>query len=170
MSWIRRRITYANVAATLALVFSMSGGALAATHYLVTSKKQINPSVLKQLKGKTGRAGPAGPAGASGAAGATGPTGATGPAGSAVAYASIIVVSVGNPVIAGGSGFSSVTEPQTGVFCLAPIYGSLPLIVSPAGGTELADTYSPQECPGAYEIVTEPAHIDDGEGFNVMVP
>jgi hypothetical protein len=29
---MRKRITYANVAATLALVFSMSGGALAATH------------------------------------------------------------------------------------------------------------------------------------------
>jgi hypothetical protein len=43
---IRLRFTYANVAATLALVFSMSGGALAASHYLITSKKQIAPKVL----------------------------------------------------------------------------------------------------------------------------
>jgi hypothetical protein len=32
-SAIRRRATYANVTATLALFFAMSGGALAAGHY-----------------------------------------------------------------------------------------------------------------------------------------
>jgi len=48
---MRRRFSYANVAATLALVFSMSGGALAANHYLINSTKQIKPSVLKKLKG-----------------------------------------------------------------------------------------------------------------------
>lgn len=46
---MRHRLSYANVAATLALVFSMSGGALAATHYLINSTKQINPKVLKKL-------------------------------------------------------------------------------------------------------------------------
>jgi hypothetical protein len=46
---IRRHVTYADVAATLALVFAMSGGALAAKHYLLTSTKQIKPSVLKQF-------------------------------------------------------------------------------------------------------------------------
>jgi hypothetical protein len=46
---MRRHLTYANVAATLALVFSMSGGALAAKHYLIDSTKQINPKVLKSL-------------------------------------------------------------------------------------------------------------------------
>jgi hypothetical protein len=50
----QKRITYANVAATLALVFSMSGGALAATHYLINSTKQISPKVLKKLKGPRG--------------------------------------------------------------------------------------------------------------------
>jgi hypothetical protein len=75
---MRKRISYANVAATLALVFSMSGGALAATHYLINSTKQINPKVLKKLKGSTGKAGPAGPAGSAGAAGATGKEGPTG--------------------------------------------------------------------------------------------
>ena len=74
---MRKRITYANVAATLALVLSMSGGAMAATHYLINSTKQINPKVLKKLKGATG------PSGLSGALGPVGATGATGPAGAA---------------------------------------------------------------------------------------
>lgn len=57
---MRRHLTYANVAATLALVFAMSGGALAASHYVITSTKQIKPSVLKELKGKPGPPGPTG--------------------------------------------------------------------------------------------------------------
>jgi hypothetical protein len=36
-SKIRKRLTYANVAMTLALVFAMTGGAYAAKHYLITS-------------------------------------------------------------------------------------------------------------------------------------
>jgi len=47
---LRRNLTYANVTATLALVFAMSGGALAAKHYLVNSTKQINPTVIKSLE------------------------------------------------------------------------------------------------------------------------
>jgi hypothetical protein len=81
-SRIRRRATYANVVATLALVFAMSGGALAAARYIITSTKQIKPSVLtaiaKQAKGATGAAGPAGPAGQAGQAGPQGVPGATG--------------------------------------------------------------------------------------------
>jgi len=79
-SRIRKRVTYANVALTLALVFAMTGGAFAAGKYLITSTKQISPKVLASLKGK---AGPAGAAGATGAVGATGPAGAAGPAGPA---------------------------------------------------------------------------------------
>ena len=48
------KFTYANVAATLALVFSMTGGALAANHYLVNSSKQINPKVLRAAEGSKG--------------------------------------------------------------------------------------------------------------------
>src|SRR5437870_12445340 len=67
--------------ATLALVFAMSGGALAAKHYLINSTKQISPKVLKALKGKTGKAGATGkegPAGKDGAPGATGNQGLRG--------------------------------------------------------------------------------------------
>ncbi len=77
-SWIRRRATYANVAMTLALVFAMTGGAYAAKKYLITSTKQISPSVLKQLAGKAGPAGAKGKDGAPGAQGPQGPAGANG--------------------------------------------------------------------------------------------
>lgn len=108
---IRKHATGANIAVVIALVFAMSGGAYAAKKYLITSIKQIKPSVVAQLKGNAGPAGkdgaqgPAGPVGkegaqglqgvqgekgkdgSNGAAGATGPagakgaTGATGPTG-----------------------------------------------------------------------------------------
>jgi hypothetical protein len=77
-STIRRNFNYTTVAATLALVFAMSGGAYAAGKYLITSTKQISPKVLKALTGKTGPAGPAGKAGANGAPGAQGEKGAAG--------------------------------------------------------------------------------------------
>ena len=56
----------------------MTGGALAAKHYLVNSTKQINPKVLKKLNGRTGHAGATGPTGAAGTAGAIGPAGPAG--------------------------------------------------------------------------------------------
>jgi hypothetical protein len=86
-----RRASYANVVSTIALFFALGGGALAATHYLITSTKQIKPSVLQALRGRSGRPGPAGTPGANGtngtngasatngAPGATGPTGPAGP-------------------------------------------------------------------------------------------
>jgi len=73
-SALRTRFGIPGVIATVALVFAMTGGAFAAK-YLITSTKQISPSVLKKLKGN------AGPAGAPGAAGAQGPAGPAGPAG-----------------------------------------------------------------------------------------
>ena len=91
-SAIRRRmhVSPATVIASLALVFAMTGGAYAAKKYLVTSTKQISPSVLKSLQGKAGApgsngaqgpAGPAGPAGPQGPGGSGGSEGKTGPAG-----------------------------------------------------------------------------------------
>jgi hypothetical protein len=77
-SAIQRRLSYANVAATLALVFSMTGGALAAKHYLINSVKQISPKVLRQLKGRTGSNGRNGANGANGAPGTPGAAGTAG--------------------------------------------------------------------------------------------
>ena len=91
MNLLRRHLTYANVAATLALLFAMGGGALAASHYLINSTRQINPKVLKHLKGNRGPRGPAGipgisiqgPSGTSikGQRGERGETGREGPEG-----------------------------------------------------------------------------------------
>jgi hypothetical protein len=85
----RKHLTYANVAATLALLFATSGGALAASHYLINSTRQISPKVLKRLKGNRGSRGPAGvpgiaiqgPSGANGLKGARGEPGREGPEG-----------------------------------------------------------------------------------------
>ncbi|HTR88687.1 MAG TPA: hypothetical protein VMG62_01090 [Solirubrobacteraceae bacterium] len=74
---VQGRITYANVVATLALVLAMSGGALAANHYLINSTRQINPKVLKKLRGARGKTGARGLAGIS----IQGPTGPQGPKG-----------------------------------------------------------------------------------------
>jgi len=77
-SAIRARLTYANVVATLALLFAMSGGALAAKHYLINSTKQINPKVLKKLHGARGARGAIGPNGLVGPQGVQGPIGHAG--------------------------------------------------------------------------------------------
>jgi hypothetical protein len=88
----RRRVGYSHVAATLAVFFALAGSALAASHYLITSTKQISPSVLRAIvraaaakgaPGMPGTTGPSGPAGAAGAAGVAGPAGDAGAAGRA---------------------------------------------------------------------------------------
>ncbi len=121
---MRRRITYANVAATLALVFSMTGGALAASHYLITSTKQIKPSVLKKLKGNTGATGKTGATGATGAPGTAGAPGKEGPqgkegaAGSALAYAHILPGGGFDAARSKNVSAGNVTREATGFYCL----------------------------------------------------
>jgi hypothetical protein len=92
--------------AVVALVFAMSGGTMAADHYLgaapqaptataqaTKKKKKKKPSTAK--RGPQGPAGPRGPAGPAGPAGATGPAGPAGPAGARGAE--------GSPWTAGGT-------------------------------------------------------------------
>jgi hypothetical protein len=159
-SIMSRRVTYANVAATVALFLSLSGGALAATHYLITSTKQISPKVLHKLKGKPGKPGPAGAPGAAGAAGAPG---------SARAYALVVVNGPGNPILTENAGFTSVSEPQNGTFCVGPIIPGHPPLVSPAGAEAIIATVSPQQCPGSYEFRSN-VELIQGGGFSVLVP
>lgn len=97
----RRRLTYANLAATLALVLALGGGAYAATALPRNSvgAPQLKADAVRSAKvadgslravdfaagqlpaGPRGPVGPAGPTGARGATGATGATGAAGPTG-----------------------------------------------------------------------------------------
>jgi hypothetical protein len=107
MRFLRRHLSYANVAATLALFIALGGGAYAATQLPRNSvgTGQLKPEAVtagkiakktrNQLKGATGPAGPQGPTGktgkqgpkgATGAKGAQGARGPEGPAGTGPAY------------------------------------------------------------------------------------
>jgi len=80
---LRKRVNATTVIAVFALVFAMTGGAYAAKKYLITSRGQISPKVLKSLKGSAGAKGANGTNGANGAPGAQGPAGPAGPQGPA---------------------------------------------------------------------------------------
>jgi hypothetical protein len=103
MSYVRRRLTYANVVATAALFFALAGGAYAvsgsftsAVHGCVNAQSGVlrvlsrgtrcrsseHPLSFNE-RGLAGPVGPAGAAGRPGPQGAAGPAGATGPAGAA---------------------------------------------------------------------------------------
>jgi len=89
-SSVRRHLSYANIVATMALVFAMGGTALATSHYLISSTTQISPKVLKAIEVKiagrvpAGKQGKEGPAGKEGAAGKEGPAGKDGQEGKLV--------------------------------------------------------------------------------------
>ncbi len=68
----RRHLNASTVIAVVGLVLVASGGAWAASRYVITSTRQIKPTVLKQLRSATG------PKGATGLTGLTGPAGAQG--------------------------------------------------------------------------------------------
>jgi len=67
-----------NIVAWLALFVALTGTSIAATHYVITSTKQIKPSVLKALHGANGKQGPAGKTGPRGETGTQGTPGVPG--------------------------------------------------------------------------------------------
>jgi Collagen triple helix repeat (20 copies) len=95
---LRRHMSYANVAVTLAVVFAMSGGAYAVSGHggasgggsgggtsarVVTVARSAGVAAAAKKKSSKGARGPAGPRGASGPAGPAGPAGPVGPMGPA---------------------------------------------------------------------------------------
>jgi hypothetical protein len=118
---LRKKITYANVAATIALVLAMSGGAYAATHVIIKSLSQISPSVQKKLKapgaaGKEGKEGKAGGEGKEGKAGGEGKEGKEGKSGAGVTTetASNAECSTGGVKVVSASGSSHVCNGEKG--------------------------------------------------------
>jgi hypothetical protein len=177
---VRRRLSYANVVATLALVFAMTGGAYAASKFLITSTKQIKPSVLSQLKGKAGAtgaqgpagvAGPAGPQGPAGAPGAKGEAGAGGPQGPAGPQGSVGAAGKngtngkeGSPWTVGGTLPSGAAE--TGVWGLAQLPKALgsgglkiPISFTIPLAAPLDETHVHVIAPGAGEPGQEPVPV-----------
>ncbi len=176
---MRKRLSYANVAATLALVFSMTGGAMAANHYLISSTKQIKPSILKKLKGNRGAKGPQGAQGAQGAQGGAGPQG---PAGSAVAFARILGSSESKAPLdtANSKNVTAASEPQEGIYCLtvsvpfSNITGMSDLF--PSGGTVVSANTSivPLEveakvCPAGSNVIAETTSGGKQTGSNFWI-
>lgn len=141
----RRVLTYANVAATLALVFSMTGGALAAKHYLINSTGQINPKVLRKLRGATGAPGAPGK---NGEAGKNGETGKEGPQGPGAHSFSVTVPAE--------SGESTITTTNNGLsvigFC-APFWGRILLVTSSGSENMQAFGYTINEKATSLERV-----------------
>lgn len=178
----RMRLSYANVAATVALVLAMSGGAYAAGRYVITSPKQIKPSVLRQLKGARGATGAQGAPGAPGSVGAQGPAGAkgdTGPTGAAgndgAAGKEGAPGKEGSPGKNGTTGFTetlpsgktetgtwavNVYEPAIERFALAPISFAIPLAGSGeavfVNEEETAQGTGTGGCSGTLEKPTAP--------------
>lgn len=75
---MRHRISPATTIASAALFFSLTGAGMAASHYLITSTRQIAPSVQRALRGAVGPQGVQGATGPQGAAGAQGAQGIAG--------------------------------------------------------------------------------------------
>jgi len=147
--------------AIAALFFALGGGAVAASHhYVITSTKQIKPSVLAKLKGAkgpagqsaTGQVGPQGlqgPSGATGAVGAKGATGATGVTGAAGAKGD-----KGDTGAAGATGETGSRGPS-GVVTTVTFVGSIDEIPGDsmvfAGPTATVTTAADQRLTGAAE-------------------
>jgi hypothetical protein len=135
------------------LFFSLGGVAIATEHYLITSTKQIAPSVLHQLRGdqgppgKDGDRGPAGPAGP-GATGATGSTGATGP------DQSLDVIRVKNQISV-GTGLQEVDATCPSGFVLTgggAATGSDSSLVDSAPGVDFGESVSEQTWTAIYNV------------------
>jgi len=166
-------------------MFSLSGGALAASHYLISSKKQIDPKVLRELKGTSGKngangaSGPAGPPGPQGIPGREGLSGSEGSSAAGFAF----MDRTGS--LQDTYNFASpYSEPQKGLYCLtatgkfngsnAPLATVTPEYTH-SKGTQLYayPLYGAPNCAaGQYEVATyEPAGTPSNEvAFYIFVP
>ncbi len=157
-----RRLSYANVAATLALVLALGGSsAYAAKHYLITSTKQIKPSVVKALRSRVGTTGATGPGATSGSGGSSSGSTASGlvswhttaeTAGSSPSSPTIVTLATVGPLTVTGECFSDGSgNTEAGTYVQTSQDGSalesggngetVPFDVSD-GAVEVDDTYA----------------------------
>jgi hypothetical protein len=155
LSAFNRQFGAPGVIAVIALVFAMSGGAIAARHYVADSGTQKpaakkNKKVVRGPKGEPGARGPAGPQGPAGPAGSQGAEGAPGPRGVE-----------GSPWTAGGTLPSGKSESGTWVAGVlgaeggAGISYGIRLVLPPAIhliGKEKEGTEHAAECPGSVGV------------------
>lgn len=173
VSFLRRRVTYANVAMTLTLVFAMTGGAFAAKHWVITSTKQIKPNVLKQLKGKRGpegkpgpmgpegKQGPIGSEGKAGKDGTNGTNGTNGLNGKSVTVAEVKVGDATSCNALGGASFEAQGSGKKFFACNGA--------EGKAGKSVITAPASTQECPAGgtkFEVEgsDQSEHVCNGEG------
>ncbi len=180
----RRRLTYANVVSTLALVIAVGGGTAFAASRLITgsqiAKGTITAANIKKstLSARLFAKGvlQSGPTGATGAQGPAGATGATGAAGTAIAYGAVVINSVGNPALQSGAvGFTSVTSPSPNLYCLnlpANDNGVYPVLSNLGGGnTAVLTIPAPEQCPGGLEVGNPSGTpLSPGTGFSITIP
>jgi hypothetical protein len=140
MGWIRK-----NAIALTALVFAMTGTGMAASHYMISSTRQISPKVLKQLRGRTGARGLPGPAGAGGSNGKEGPQGPAGPL--------LTTLPAGRTQTGVYGAEGSVQVAVKPAFASASISFQLPLAANPATHFIHVKESAPPQCPGS---VTNP--------------
>lgn len=176
----RKRLTYANVTSTIALMIAVSGGTAFAASHLITGKQiakgtitaaNIKSHSLLASNFKKGQIPP-------GATGATGATGAAGAAGSAIAYGDLGLNGNGNPQFNStlSTGFTSASSPSAGVYCIpypAGVSTNIPLAISDNGNeTAQWNQVANGQCGGSgYEIANiNAAQGLSGGGLNIAIP
>jgi hypothetical protein len=202
LSKLRTRLTYANVMATIAVFVALGGSSYAAI--TVTGKNVKNSSLtgtdvknsslttkdvknrsLLALDFKAGQL----PAGQQGPKGDKGDPGANGAPGTARAYASVNpgAVPTASFDAARTSGFTAVSHPNPGIYCLTPAAGISPADRPSVVSVDWDTTTSPEGngvamrtlsfCPaGTFGVLTErrvgsgDASNADNIGFSIIVP
>jgi hypothetical protein len=176
----RRRLTYANVTSTIALILAISGGTAFAASHLITGKQiargtitaaNVKSHSLLSSNFKKGQI-PAGPRGA------TGPQGAAGAAGSSIAYGDLGLNGNGNPQFDPtlSKGFTSASSPSAGIYCIpypAGVSTNIPLEISDTGNeTAHWNQVANGQCGGSgYEVANiSAAQGLSGGGLNIVVP